>query len=146
MSKKFPASYGTRSFIIGFTIRHLSLSCARSIRSTPSHSLPSRSILILYLSSMPRSSKWALSFMFPQQNPICVSLLPIHATYRLTSFMTHQVKRTHAVPKVKVKQESINVFHGLDHHFQTNMRLTTFYRSVCPFVYYIWADRNWASS
>ena len=112
--KTFPASYGNQRSIIGLTIRHLSLSCARSIRSTPSYSIPSIFILILYLPSTPSSSKWALSFMFPQQNPICMSPLPIHATYRLTRFMTHQVKRTHAVPKVKVKSSSSssNICHG----------------------------------
>ena len=46
--KKFPTFYGTRSFITAFTsVRHLSLSWASSIQSTPSHSTSWRSILIL---------------------------------------------------------------------------------------------------
>ena len=46
--KKFPAFYGTRRFITAFTsARHLSLSWAISIQSTPPHPTSWRSILIL---------------------------------------------------------------------------------------------------
>ena len=46
--KKFPVFYGTRRFITAFTcVRHLSLSWASSIQSTPRHPTPWRSILIL---------------------------------------------------------------------------------------------------
>ena len=48
--KKFPAFYGTRKFITALTTaRHLSLSCASSIRSMPPppNSTSSRSVLIL---------------------------------------------------------------------------------------------------
>jgi hypothetical protein len=45
---KFPAFYGTRRFITAFTrARHLSLSWARSIQSTPYQPISLRSILIL---------------------------------------------------------------------------------------------------
>ena len=45
---KFPAFYGTRRFITAFTnARHLSLSWAKSIQSTPPHPTSWRSILIL---------------------------------------------------------------------------------------------------
>ena len=45
--KKFPAFYGTRRFITAYTrARHLSLSWARSIQSTPAHPTSWRSILI----------------------------------------------------------------------------------------------------
>jgi hypothetical protein len=46
--KKFPAFYGTRRFITVFTrTRHWSLSWARWIQSTPSHTVSLRSILML---------------------------------------------------------------------------------------------------
>ena len=46
--KKFPAFYGTRSFITALTsVRHLSLSWASPIQSTYSHPTSWRSILIL---------------------------------------------------------------------------------------------------
>jgi len=46
--EKFPAFYGTRRFITSFTsVRHLSLSWARSIRFKPPHPTSWRSILIL---------------------------------------------------------------------------------------------------
>jgi hypothetical protein len=46
--KKFPAFYGTRRTITAFTsVRHLSLSWARSIQSIPTHPTSGRSILIL---------------------------------------------------------------------------------------------------
>jgi hypothetical protein len=46
--KKFRAFYGTRRFITAFTsARHLSLSWAGSIQSTPPHSTCCRTILIL---------------------------------------------------------------------------------------------------
>ena len=47
--KKFPKFYGTRRFITAVTSpRHLSLSWANSIQSTPPHPTSWRSILILY--------------------------------------------------------------------------------------------------
>ena len=47
--KKFPAFYGTRRFITAFTsARHLSLSWASSIQSTPPHPTSWRSIFILF--------------------------------------------------------------------------------------------------
>ena len=64
--KKFPAFYGTPRFITAFTsVRHPSLSWASSIKSIP----PSK----------PWSSKWSLSFRFPHQNPVYLSLL--HTRY-----------------------------------------------------------------
>jgi hypothetical protein len=45
--KNFPSFYGTRRFITAFTrALHWSLSWARSIKSTPSHPISLRSILI----------------------------------------------------------------------------------------------------
>jgi hypothetical protein len=53
--KNFPAFYGTRRFITGFTrALHWSLSWARSIRSIPSHPISLRSILILSTHLWPR--------------------------------------------------------------------------------------------
>ena len=79
--KKFPAFYGTRRFITAFTsVRHLSLSWARSIQSIPSHRTSWRSILIL-------SCHLCLglpSGLFPSGFPtktLCIPLLfPIRAT------------------------------------------------------------------
>ena len=46
--KKFPAFYGTRTFITAVTsVRHLSLSCASSIQSILPHPTSWRSVLIL---------------------------------------------------------------------------------------------------
>ena len=77
--KKFPAFYGTRRFITAFiSARHLSLSCASSIQSTPPHPTSSRSILNIALPS-PGSPKWSLSLRF-HQNPVYASPLP-HTRY-----------------------------------------------------------------
>ena len=58
--KKFPAFYGTRTFITALTsVRHLSLSCASPIQSTYPHPTSWRSILILstlYITSYKISS------------------------------------------------------------------------------------------
>jgi len=45
----------------------------------PLHTLQSNLFKIhfnIILPSMPKSSKWYLSFRFPHQNPVCISLLP----------------------------------------------------------------------
>jgi hypothetical protein len=79
--KKFPAFYGTRRFITAFTsARHLSLSWASSIHSTP----PTSHVLKIYLNTIfphtPGSTKWSLYFRFPHQNPVYASSLP-HTRY-----------------------------------------------------------------
>jgi hypothetical protein len=62
---KYPAFYGTRKFITMFTrARNCNLYCASWIRYTPSHSHFHNIYLNAILSSSPRSSKWALSFIF----------------------------------------------------------------------------------
>ena len=78
--KKVPAFYGTPKFITAFTsVRQLSLSSARSIHSMPSpHFLKIH--LDIILPSMPVSSKWSLSLMFPHQSPTYASPL-LHTWY-----------------------------------------------------------------
>ena len=69
---KFPAFYGTRRFITAFTSsRNLSLPCATSFQSMPTHHFSWRSILIL-------SSIYAKVFRvvyFPQVSPLYVIFL-----------------------------------------------------------------------
>jgi hypothetical protein len=72
--KKFSEFYGTRGFITSFTIaRHLSLSWASLIQSTPPHPTSWRHPNIL--PSTPGSPQWSLSLRFSHQNPIHASLL-----------------------------------------------------------------------
>ena len=79
--KKFPAFYGTRTFIIAFTsARHLSLSGARSIQSMHLSTYFLKIHLNIIPPSKPASSKWTLSLRFPHQNPVYASPLPICLT------------------------------------------------------------------
>ena len=65
--KKFPTFYRTQRFITAFTsVRHLSISWARSVHAHPSHFLKIH--LNIILPSTPDSSKWSVSLMFPYQN------------------------------------------------------------------------------
>jgi hypothetical protein len=67
---KFPAFYGTRVFITAVTkARHLSLSWARSVQSTPAIQFAEDPFYII-LPSAPGSSKWSLSLRYPHQNPL----------------------------------------------------------------------------
>jgi len=79
--KKFPTFYGTRRFITGFTsARHLSLSWASSIQSTPPHPTSWRSTLIL-------SSHLCLglpSGLIPSGFPIKTPYTPLLSTTRAT--------------------------------------------------------------
>ena len=82
LGKKFPAFYGTRTFITAFTsARHLSLFWASSIQSISLHATSWISIYInIIFPSTPGSPKWFLSFRFPHQNPVYASPLP-HTRY-----------------------------------------------------------------
>jgi hypothetical protein len=74
--KKFSAFYGTRKFTTMFTTpRHWSLSWARRIHSTPSHSYFQKTQSNINFPSMPRSSEWSLTFRFSDQNFVCISRL-----------------------------------------------------------------------
>jgi len=89
--KKFPAFYGTRSFITAFkSACHLSLSWASSIQSIPPHPTSRRPILILsshLILDLPRS----LYVRFPHHNQIYFSP-PTNATcpahFILLNFIT----------------------------------------------------------
>ena len=79
--KKFPAFYGTRRFISAVTsARHLSLSWASSIQSTPPHPASWRSFLILPSHLRLGLPSGLFSSGFPRQNPVYASPLPIRAT------------------------------------------------------------------
>jgi len=74
--QKLPVFYGHAIW----NVRHLTLTCARSIQSIPS---PTH-FLKIYFSSIPLStpaySKWSPSLRFPVQNPVRTSPFPIRAT------------------------------------------------------------------
>jgi hypothetical protein len=73
--KKFPAFYGPRRFSAVFTeARRWFLSWSWWIRSTTSHHVPVRSILVL-VPSTPRSSDWSLPFRSSDQNFVFISHL-----------------------------------------------------------------------
>jgi hypothetical protein len=80
-TQEFPKFYWTRMFITLFTkANHQSLTWARWIHSISLHSVPLRSILILYSPTTYRFSCWSLSFWVYHQNPVCILLLPMRAT------------------------------------------------------------------
>ena len=75
--KKYPAIYGSRSFITAFTnSRHLSLSWTSPC---PTYNFLKIGLNII-LPSTPGSSRWSLSLRFHHQNPVCTSSPPRHAT------------------------------------------------------------------
>jgi len=75
-SQDFPLIYGKRRIITAVTsVRHLSLTWAKSIEFTHPHPTSGGSILILS-SIYAWSCKWFLSFRFPHQNPVYASPLP----------------------------------------------------------------------
>ena len=79
--KKFPALHRTRKFINMYkTARQMSLSCARSIQSRPSHPISLGPLLILS-PSITRYFKWSRSFRFPHLHSACSFLLP-HSCYK----------------------------------------------------------------
>jgi hypothetical protein len=76
--KKFPTFYATRKFITAYTsARQLSLSCGRSIPSTPLHPTSWRSILILSSHLRLGLPSGLFPLKHPQQNPVYTSALPI---------------------------------------------------------------------
>ena len=80
--KKFPAFYGTRRFVPAFTsARHLSLSCASSIQSTPPHPTSWRSIVIL----SSHLHLGLLSGLFPSGFPTKTLYTPLLIPTRATS-------------------------------------------------------------
>ena len=72
------AVYSTLRIITVFT------TACHVTQCEPDESSPQPLILFFntHFDVMPTSSssKWSLSFRFPHQNPVCISLLPIHAT------------------------------------------------------------------
>ena len=79
--KKFPEFCGTHRFITAFTsAHHLSLSCARSIRSMPPHSNFWRSILILSSHLCLGLPSGLLPSGFPTKTVYTSLLSPIRAT------------------------------------------------------------------
>jgi hypothetical protein len=98
--KKFPAFYGTRSFITAFTrARHLPLSWASWNQSMrPSHCL--KIDFNMTLPSTPRSSKWSPSLWSPHQNSVCTFLYCKQRSVILKPFtLQHQV----AQPEIYVE-------------------------------------------
>ena len=74
--KKFPAFYGTRTFITAFTsARLLSLSRASQVQLMPHPSHFLKIHFNIFSPSTPWSSKWSISLRFPQNNPACNSPL-----------------------------------------------------------------------
>ena len=81
VDQKFWAFYGTRRFITALTsVRHLSLSWARSIQSMPS-SIFWQSILILCFHLRLGFSNWSLSLRFPTKTLHARLLSPMRATF-----------------------------------------------------------------
>jgi len=79
--KKFPIFYRTQRFITAFTnARHLSLSGAWSIQSTPTTSHFLKTHLNIVFPFKSGSSKCPIYIRFPHQNSVCTSLLP-HTCY-----------------------------------------------------------------
>jgi len=72
LSQEIPRILWNPTFTTTFTrARHLSLSWAISIQTTPHHT--SRRSINTILPLTPRSSKWSLSLRSPQQNPVRTS-------------------------------------------------------------------------
>ena len=108
--KKFPAFYGTRTFITAFTsARFLSLSWANSIQSTPLHPTSWKSILILsshlrlglpsglFPSSFPTKTLYT-----PLLSPIRVTCPPI-TFFSILSYGQYWARRTdHSAPHYAV--------------------------------------------
>jgi hypothetical protein len=81
---KFPAFYGTRSFISVFTtVRLWSLSW---YQSTPSRHMSLRSILMLFLTSQVVSSRRLSNW-----GVVCISVLSIRATYPANLILLHLI-------------------------------------------------------
>ena len=81
LAKQFPAFYGTRNSSL--LCLQESATCPWSKLDKSSPFLPSHFLKIHFditLPSMPGSSKYSLSFMFPHLNSVCISPLP-HTCY-----------------------------------------------------------------
>jgi hypothetical protein len=76
---KFPAFYGTRKFITSFTTPPPVpiVSQINPVLTLTSQFV--KNYFNIFLSSMPRSSKWSLSLKCLHQNPVSTSPLPVRA-------------------------------------------------------------------
>jgi len=132
--KKFPAFYGTRSFVTAFTgARRLSLFWARSIQSTPSH--PTFWISILILPShlrldMPRD-------LFPSSfstTILCTYLLsPMRVTCLAHLILLYLITRI-IFSNTLNRRCSLTVSDQISHPWETTRKIVVLYISFLIFL------------